>query len=300
MQFYSADDYGAYGRAKEEATQREANRFFALAQADAAARERAIASANEADRFAFQAAARDAQLMEDRNRFQLQQALQERDREERRGDVLFNRRLMLGQEGREQARLNLAERRFKADEDAFNKQLERESKLEGQEGEAIVRGYMETVPKLKSFADQLEGLQDTEDALRKEAADMGLVLDRQKGFIPPSMVVDPVKLRELQLKAQDTNRELTRLAALRKAAAEERVLLLRRQDALNKQAGRLGAVITDAGLQGPNVFVPFLRAPVVEAPAPAPAVPMAAAPPAPATNWIDAVSPSGRPYRVQR
>lgn len=133
MKFYSADDYGAYGRAKEETTRAEAGRFFALAQADAAARERAIGAANEADRFAFQAAARDAQLMEDRNRFQLQQALQERDREERRGDVLFNRRLMLGQEGREQERFKLARERFETDK----KLAEDDARLMGLEDESI-------------------------------------------------------------------------------------------------------------------------------------------------------------------
>ncbi len=260
MQFYSADDYGAYGRAKEESTQREANRFFALAQADAAARERAVASANEADRFAFQAAARDAQLMEDRNRFQLQQALQERDREERRGDVLFNRRLMLGQEGREQARLNLAERRFKADEDAFNKQLELDRQLEGQEGEALAQRYMEIVPQLKSIDEQMEGLRDTDELRRKEAVELGLIVG-PKGFDVPSAMVDIAKQQALRAKASEFNNELKRIAELQKAAKDKQTLLLRDKYNLDRSAGRMGAVLTERGLEGRGRIIPFPQVP---------------------------------------
>lgn len=126
MKFFSADDYGAYGRAKEETTRGEASRFFALAQADAASRERATASANEADRFAFQAAVQDARAMEDRNRFDLQQANQ-------RSDAEFNRSLMLSQEDRakEQAKL-------KREESAFNRKLaEDDERLRVLEDESI-------------------------------------------------------------------------------------------------------------------------------------------------------------------
>lgn len=260
--FYSDADYGAYGRAKEETTRAEAGRFFALAQADAAARERAIAAANEADRFAYQAAARDAQLMEDRNRFELQRALAERDREERRGDTLFNRRLLLSQEGREQARLNLAERKFKADEDAFNKQLELDSKLEGQEGEALARGYMEIVPQLKSLDEQLEGLRDTDELLRKDAVAAGLVVG-QKGFGLPSGtgMLDPAKQQALQTKMSEVNVELKRIEDLKKAAQTKQQLLLRDKYALDRSAGRLGAVLTERGLEGRGRIIPFPQVP---------------------------------------
>ena len=129
MAYVFANDIGGFQGARE----REQGRFDVLARQAAADQERAIASANEADRFAFQAAARDAQLMEDRNRFQLQQALQERDREERRGDVLFNRRLMLGQEGREQDRFKLARERFETE----RKLAEDDARLMGLEDESI-------------------------------------------------------------------------------------------------------------------------------------------------------------------
>lgn len=133
MKFFSADDYGAYGRAKEETTRGEASRFFALAQADAAARERAIASANEADRFAFQAAVQDARAMEDRNRFDLQQAIQNRNYGDQRSDVEFNRSLMLSQEDRAKDQAKL-----RREESVFNRKLaEDDARLMGLEDESI-------------------------------------------------------------------------------------------------------------------------------------------------------------------
>lgn len=260
MKFFSADDYGAYGRAKEETTRGEASRFFALAQADAAARERAIASANEADRFAFQAAVQDARAMEDRNRFDLQQAIQNRNYGDQRSDAEFNRRLMLGQEGREQARLNLAERRFKADEDAFNKQLELDRQLEGQEGEALAQRYMEIIPQLKSIDEQMEGLRDTDELRRKEAVELGLIVG-PKGFDVPSAMVDIAKQQALRAKASEFNNELKRIAELQKAAKDKQTLLLRDKYNLDRSAGRMGAVLTERGLEGRGRIIPFPQVP---------------------------------------
>lgn len=256
MAYVFANDIGGFQGARE----REQGRFDVLARQAAADQERAIASANEADRFAYQAAARDAQLMEDRNRFQLQQALQERDREERRGDALFNRRLMLGQERREQARLNLAERRFKADEDAFNKQLELDRQLEGQEGEALAQRYMEIVPQLKSIDEQMEGLRDTDELRRKEAVELGLIVG-PKGFDVPPAMVDIAKQQALRAKASEFNNELKRIAELQKAAKDKQTLLLRDKYNLDRSAGRMGAVLTERGLEGRGRIIPFPQVP---------------------------------------
>lgn len=269
MKFYSADDYGAYGRAKEEATRGEASRFFTLAQADAASRERAIASANEADRFAYQAAARDAQLMEDRNRFQLQQALQERDREERRGDVLFNRRLMLGQEGREQDRFKLAKERFETEKKLAQDELNLDQRVAGEEGRLLMQQFDAAQRREKELSESLKQLDRQIQFQTDTAAKRGLVADRD-GFFKPSglQAMDPEAAKTAAL----VNRNLRELVGAAAPLSDEIKRARELQDQTRAKAARARAYFTSNGLAtATGSFYPFPASAGPVAPAPAPA-----------------------------
>lgn len=263
MAYVFANDIGGFQGARE----REQGRFDALARQAAADQERAIASANEADRFAYQAAARDAQLMEDRNRFQLQQALQERDREERRGDVLFNRRLMLGQEGREQARLNLAERRFKADEDAFNKQLDLDQRVAGEEGRLLMQQFDAAERRKKELADTLAALDARAREVTNQAVRSGLRVGRNGLLENPSGILNP----GLDRSAATANQLLQEIASQMQRLDPE----LKSTEALQKttraRAAGMQAYFTPEGLAtATGSFYPFPASAGPVAPAPAP------------------------------
>lgn len=298
MKFFSADDYGAYGRAKEETTRGEAGRFFALAQADAAARERAIASADEADRFAFQAAVQDARAMEDHNRFDLQQANQ-------RSDAEFNRSLMLSQEDRakEQAKL-------KREESAFNRKLaEDDARLMGLEDESIgasIAGSLAAAE--ESLNAQQAAFKRAQDALTQSKGKLAAAgyTFRGDNFVRPNL--DPLlpeaeKKKLAEARAALEQNYFDAVAAKADSDREFRIALKNasemRTSAIRNQMFPGQGVVTSGRTGKKYSFGPPMVDPRA-VPAPAPAAPMTAAPPAPTTNWIDAVSPSGRPYRVQR
>lgn len=294
MAYVFANDIGGFQGARE----REQGRFDVLARQAAADQERAIASANEADRFAFQAAARDAQLMEDRNRFQLQQALQERDREERRGDVLFNRRLMLGQEGREQDRFKLAKERFETERKLAQDELNLDQRVAGEEGRLLMQQFDAAQRREKELAESLKQLDRQIQFQTDTAAKRGLVADRD-GFFKPSglQAMDPEAAKTAAL----VNRNLRELVGAAAPLSDEIKRARELKEQTRNRAARFQSYFTPEGLAtATGSFYPFPASAGPVAPAPAPAAPMTAAPPAPTTNWIDAVSPSGRPYRVQR
>jgi len=291
MAYVFADSIGGWQGARE----REQNRFDVLAQQAARDQERAIASANEADRFAFQAVARDAQLAEDRNRFMLQQALQEQSRTDRLGDVRFNRQLALSQEAREAERQKLARERFETDKTLTQKQLDLDTKFEQQEGNALATRYVDTVQRLRPLAEQLEGLADTENMLRDQALAAELAFDeRSKSFAPPrpapGVMQDPEKLSKQVRLAQELTRDLNRVMKLQEEAKRSRERVLRDQDRVRMDAGRYGAALTERGVEGRGMVFPFPQAEALSAAAESGAV----APGRPVTqvNFVDPSNPS--------
>lgn len=269
MAYVFANDIGGFQGARE----REMNRFDVLARQAAADQERAIGAANEADRFAYQAAARDAQLMEDRNRFQLQQAQQERDREERRGDVLFNRRLALGQEGREQERFKL-----KQEESAFNRKLAQDElnldqRVAGEEGRLLMQQFDTAQRREKELSDALKQLERQIQLQTDIAAKRGLVADRD-GFFKPSglQAMDPEAAKTAAL----VNRNLRELVSTATPLSEEIKRARQLQEQTRNRAARFQSYFTPEGLAtATGSFYPFPASagPATTAPVPAPRQP---------------------------
>lgn len=228
----------------------------------------------------------------------LQQRRQDRAYDDQRGDIRFSQGLMLSQEARAKDQAKLRREQYEAELKLERDALNLDQRVAGEEGRLLMQQFDAAQRREKELAESLKQLDRQIQFQTDVAAKRGLVADRD-GFFKPSglQAMDPEAAKTAAL----VNRNLRELVGAVTPLSDEITRARELQDQTRAKAARARAYFTSNGLAtATGSFYPFPASAGPVAPAPAPAAPMTAAPPAPTTNWIDAVSPFGRPYRVQR
>jgi len=227
----------------------------------------------------------------------LQQRRQDRAYDDQRGDIRFSQGLMLSQEARAKDQAKLRREQYEAELKLERDALNLDQRVAGEEGRLLMQQFDAAQRREKELTDAFAKLDAQARAVTDQATRLGLRVGRNGLLENPSGILNPGWDRS----AATANQRLQEIASQMQRLEPE----IRAAEALKKttraRAAGLKSYFTPEGLAtATGSFYPFPASAGPVAPAPAPAAPMTAAPPAPTTNWIDAVSPSGRPYRVQR